>query len=139
MTDASVSTPPPAGTSPSVTSPAISTRPPAAARLRSLAVGLGLMAVGIAGLILPVLPGWLAIIAGVVVIAGVVPPLKRVVSRMVSSGPARRVIEGAAASRAGRLVIARAMRTREIRMGLTSSSRWSIVQLLLHRAQRRQL
>lgn len=139
MSHSSVSTSPPAGTSPTVTSPAISTRPPAVARLRSMAVGLGLIGAGIAGLILPILPGWLAIIAGVVVIAGVVPPLKRVVSRVVASGPARRVIEGAAATRAGRLVIARAMRTREIRMGLTSSSRWSIVQLLLHRARRRQL
>lgn len=102
--------------------------------LRSLAIGAGLIVAGTGGLILPVLPGWLLIIAGSIVVAGVVPPLKRAVSKVVVSPPLRRVIQGTASSRAGRRLIARAMRTREIRSGLTPSSRWSIMRMLLTRA-----
>lgn len=39
--------------------------------------GIGLLAVGIVGLILPIMPGWVFIIPGLMILADYFPPIKR--------------------------------------------------------------
>jgi uncharacterized membrane protein YbaN (DUF454 family) len=43
-----------------------------------LATGGGLVVVGIVGLILPIMPGWVFLIPGLVILSEFFPPLKRV-------------------------------------------------------------
>ena len=42
-----------------------------------IASGIGLLIVGIIGLILPVMPGWVFIIPGLMILADYFPPIKR--------------------------------------------------------------
>lgn len=42
-----------------------------------IASGIGLLIVGIIGLILPVMPGWVFVIPGLVILADYFPPIKR--------------------------------------------------------------
>lgn len=44
-----------------------------------IASGIGLIIVGIIGLILPVMPGWVFIIPGLMILADYYPPIKRLV------------------------------------------------------------
>ena len=39
--------------------------------------GIGLLIIGIAGLILPIMPGWVFIIPGLMILADYFPPIKR--------------------------------------------------------------
>lgn len=41
--------------------------------------GIGLVLVGIAGLILPIMPGWIFLIPGLLILADYFPPLRRLV------------------------------------------------------------
>jgi len=47
-------------------------------RILRLATGIGLVILGIAGLILPVMPGWIFLIPGLIILSDFFPPLKRV-------------------------------------------------------------
>ncbi len=107
-------------------------------RLRSLIVGATLLLFGLLGLVLPVLPGWILIIAGTVVIAGAIPSLRRLISSAVTSSPARRVVAAAANHPTGRRLMSKAMARPEIRNGLTTSSRWRLLRVLLEKADRSQ-
>lgn len=107
-------------------------------RLRSLIVGATLLLFGLLGLVLPVLPGWILIIAGTVVIAGAIPSLRRLISSAVTSSPARRVVAAAANQPTGRRLMSKAMARPEIRNGLTTSSRWRLLRVLLEKADRSQ-
>jgi len=42
-----------------------------------VALGIGLVLVGIAGLILPIMPGWVFLIPGLVILGDYFPPVKR--------------------------------------------------------------
>ena len=42
-----------------------------------IASGIGLLAIGIVGLILPVMPGWVFVIPGLMILADYFPPVKR--------------------------------------------------------------
>ena len=42
-----------------------------------IAAGIGLLIVGIIGLILPVMPGWVFVIPGLMILADYFPPVKR--------------------------------------------------------------
>lgn len=42
-------------------------------------LGIGLVILGIAGLILPVMPGWIFLIPGLVILADYYPPIRRLV------------------------------------------------------------
>ena len=42
-----------------------------------IAAGVGLILIGIVGLILPVMPGWVFIIPGLVILGDYFPPIKR--------------------------------------------------------------
>lgn len=106
-----------------------------AGRLRSIVGGAVLLAGGFLGLALPVLPGWILIIAGLVVLAGAVPPLRRVVSRGVSTAPAQRIVAETAKSDAGRRLMARAMVLPEVRQGLEPAARWHVLRALLRRGR----
>jgi uncharacterized membrane protein YbaN (DUF454 family) len=47
-------------------------------RILRFASGVGLVILGIIGLILPIMPGWIFLIPGLVILADFFPPLKRV-------------------------------------------------------------
>ena len=47
-------------------------------RILRLATGIGLVLLGIAGLILPIMPGWIFLIPGLVILSDFFPPVKRV-------------------------------------------------------------
>ncbi len=47
-------------------------------RILRLASGIGLVLLGIAGLILPIMPGWIFLIPGLVILSDFFPPVKRV-------------------------------------------------------------
>jgi uncharacterized membrane protein YbaN (DUF454 family) len=42
--------------------------------------GIGLVLLGIAGLILPIMPGWIFLIPGLVILADYFPPVRRLVN-----------------------------------------------------------
>jgi len=44
-----------------------------------IASGIGLVIIGIIGLILPVMPGWIFLIPGLVILADYFPPVRRLV------------------------------------------------------------
>ncbi len=44
-----------------------------------IASGIGLVTLGVIGLILPVMPGWIFLIPGLVILADYFPPIKRLV------------------------------------------------------------
>ncbi len=44
-----------------------------------IASGIGLVIVGVIGLILPVMPGWIFLIPGLVILADYFPPIRRLV------------------------------------------------------------
>lgn len=102
-------------------------------QLRSLLGGAVLLVLGILGLALPVLPGWILIIAGLVVLAGAVPPLRRLVSRGVTSAPVQRIVAETARSDLGRRVMARALTRPEVRQGLEPRARMRVIRTLLRR------
>ena len=110
-------------------------RDPVIRRVRAVIVGLILILAGFVGLILPILPGWILIIAGVVVIAGAVPLLQRAVSRVLNSRPVRRIVDGFSSTETGRRMIARALRWTDLRRGLTPDVRTRLVRRLLHQAR----
>lgn len=47
--------------------------------LLRIALGIGLVILGIAGLILPVMPGWIFLIPGLMILADYFPPIRRLV------------------------------------------------------------
>jgi len=47
-------------------------------RILRLATGIGLVILGIAGLILPIMPGWVFLIPGLIILSDFFPPVKRV-------------------------------------------------------------
>jgi uncharacterized membrane protein YbaN (DUF454 family) len=47
-------------------------------RILRLATGIGLVLLGIAGLILPIMPGWIFLIPGLIILSDFFPPVKRV-------------------------------------------------------------
>lgn len=56
------------------------TRPPTGWRaIIRIASGIGLVIIGIIGLILPIMPGWIFVIPGLVMLADYFPPVKRLV------------------------------------------------------------
>lgn len=103
-------------------------------RIGSAVVGIAFLLLGVLGLIFPIMPGWIFIFAGVVALGAAIPPLRRSVSRVVTSEPARRVIDAAAASRLGRRLIAGGLRLQLLRHGLAPTARWQVVRMLLSRA-----
>lgn len=113
-------------------------RPSLMSNVVSVLIGLALIGVGLAGLVLPILPGWLLIIAGLVMLAGVVPPLRRGVSRMVESPLVQRVISEAAKSRGIRKTMGRAMQSPIVRRGLDHACRWRVVNALLEQSTTQQ-
>jgi uncharacterized protein YqgC (DUF456 family) len=42
-------------------------------------LGAGLVLVGLAGLVLPILPGWIFLIPGLIILGDYIPPIKRLV------------------------------------------------------------
>ncbi len=92
--------------------------------------GLVALAVGVAGLILPILPGWLAIVAGVVVLAGRIPPLRRALSRAMMTPRMQRVLERLATSEKTRRVMTKALLRTRIREAVDPPARMSVVNLL---------
>lgn len=99
--------------------------------LLSVLGGMALVVIGLAGLVLPLLPGWLLIVAGVTVLAGAVPPVRRLVSKLVTTTPAQAALSGAARHDRLRSVISRALQQPVVRRGLTSSCRRQLVRKLL--------
>lgn len=49
-------------------------------KLFRIALGLAMIAVGIVGLILPIMPGWVFIIPGLIILADYFPPVRRLVN-----------------------------------------------------------
>lgn len=46
------------------------------------AAGIGLVIIGIIGLILPVMPGWIFVIPGLIILGDYIPPIRRLVERV---------------------------------------------------------
>ena len=49
-------------------------------KLLRLAAGTGLLIIGIIGLILPIMPGWIFVIPGLLILADFFPPIHRLVT-----------------------------------------------------------
>lgn len=99
----------------------------------SVVGGVALVVVGVAGLVLPILPGWLLILAGVAVLASAVPPVRGLVSKLVTTRAAQAAISGAAQHDGVRRVVTRALQRPLIRRGLTTACRWDVMRLLLRK------
>lgn len=103
-------------------------------RLTSLLFGLAFMALGILGLIFPVLPGWIFIFAALVSFAAAVPAMRRLASRIMTSGAALKAVDAAARSTTGRRLMGIALRLPQLRRGLLPSARWRLVRTVLRQA-----
>lgn len=95
--------------------------------------GVGAIAVGVAGLVLPVLPGWLAIIAGVFALSGRIPPLRRFMSRLMMTKPVQATIDRIARNEQARRLMTRALLRTTVREGVDSPARQRIVNTLAQR------
>ena len=98
--------------------------------------GVAALVVGVAGLVLPVLPGWLALLAGLIVLAGRIPPLRRLLTRIVLTAPFQRFLTKLATHRATRRMMARGLLRSEVRRAVEPKARWKLVNLLAKSAER---
>ncbi|NNF62994.1 MAG: hypothetical protein HKN07_01935 [Acidimicrobiia bacterium] len=99
--------------------------------VRDLFVGLAALVVGVLGLVLPVLPGWILIFVGLALIAGYVPPLRRALSRLLRTNSAMRSLGTVARRPAARKSFARLMAMRPVRNALDSETRWRTLHSVL--------
>lgn len=105
--------------------------------LRDLVVGIGALVVGVLGLILPVLPGWILIFVGLALIAGYVPPLRRALSRILRTGLATRSLASVANRQWMRKGFAKLLALRSVRNAIDSETRWKTIHGVLEaRVQR---
>lgn len=98
---------------------------------RDIVVGLAALVVGVLGLVLPVLPGWILIFVGLALIAGYVPPLRRALSRLLRTNPATRSLTAVANRAATRKGFARLMAMRSVRNAIDSETRWQTLHNVL--------
>ncbi len=99
--------------------------------VRNVALGVGALALGIAGAMIPVLPGWLFGLVGLVLLGSAFPPLRRIISNLiVRSGS---FIDRCVASPSANRLLVRTLGFPAIRRSLEPSARWT----LLNRAARR--
>lgn len=96
-------------------------------------VTFGLLAVvaGVAGLILPFLPGWAPILGGVVLLAGRIPPLRRLLSRFIMLAPCQSFLNGMARNPTMRRVMATALLRKKVRDAVEPTARREMVNLLV--------
>lgn len=96
-------------------------------------VTFGVLAVlaGLAGLVLPFLPGWAPIIGGVVLLAGRIPPLRRLLSRLIMLAPCQRFFDRLARNPKMRKVMAKALLRKKVRNAVEPTARREIVNLLV--------
>lgn len=96
-------------------------------------VTFGVLAVlaGLAGLVLPFLPGWVPIVAGIVLLAGRIPPLRHLLGRIIMLPPCQRLFEGLARKPRMRKVMAKALLRKKVRAAVEPTARREIVNLLV--------
>lgn len=96
-------------------------------------VTFGLLAVvaGVAGLVLPFLPGWAPIIGGVVLLAGRIPPLRRLLSRIILLSPCQGFLDRMARNPKMRKVMAKALLRKKVRNAVEPTARREMVNLLV--------
>ncbi len=96
-------------------------------------VTFGVLAVlvGLAGLVLPFLPGWAPIIGGIVLLAGRIPPLRRLLSRIIMLAPCQRLFDWLARKPRMRKVMVKALLRKKIRAAVEPTARREIVNLLV--------
>lgn len=102
-----------------------------ATMVRDIVIGLAALFVGVLGLILPVLPGWILIFVGLALIAGYVPPLRRALSRLLLTNPAARSLASVANRSVTRKGFARLMAMRPVRNAIDSETRWRTLNSVL--------
>lgn len=98
-------------------------------------VTFGVLAItaGVAGLALPVLPGWAPIMAGVVLLAGRIPPLRRLLSRAIMLEPCQKLCDRIAGNPKMRKVMAKALLRKKVRDAVEPNARRTLVNLLVRR------
>lgn len=98
-------------------------------------VTFGLLAVvaGVAGLVLPFLPGWAPIIGGVVLLAGRIPPLRRLLSRFIMLAPCQGFLDRMARNPKMRKVMAKALLRKKVRDAVEPTARREMVNLLVRK------
>lgn len=103
------------------------------ARGRFIDVTFGVLAVlaGLAGLVLPFLPGWAPIIGGIVLLAGRIPPLRRLLGRIIMLPPCQRLFDWLARKPRMRKVMAKALLRKKVRAAVEPTARREIVNLLV--------
>lgn len=96
-------------------------------------VTFGLLAVvaGVVGLVLPFLPGWAPIIGGVVLLAGRIPPLRRLLGRFILLSPCQGFLDRMARNPKMRKVMAKALLRKKVRAAVEPTARREIVNLLV--------
>ncbi len=98
-------------------------------------VTFGVLAItaGVAGLALPVLPGWAPIMAGVVLLAGRIPPLRRVLSKAIMLEPCQKLCDRLAENPKMRKVMTKALLRKKVRAAVEPNARRTLVNLLVRR------
>ncbi len=96
-------------------------------------VTFGVLAVvaGVAGLVLPFLPGWAPIIGGVVLLAGRIPPLRRLLSRFIMLSPCQGFLDRLARNPKLRKVMAKALLRKKVRSAVEPNARREMVNILV--------
>lgn len=98
-----------------------------AAAVMDLIIGLVLIGLGVVGLVLPVLPGWLLIGAGALVLAGRVPALRTAIDWMIARPWVQDSLRRIAARRQGRRPLVRMLKMPVIRRALFPRTRRQLV------------
>ena len=95
-------------------------------------VGSLLLISGLAGLVLPVLPGWLWIIPGLMLITGRIPPVRRRINDALMSPPGLRLLRRGLAVTPIRAAFRRLLRNGPARRALRFDTRSVVLRGLLH-------
>lgn len=99
-----------------------------------LALGIVVTLLGIAGLVLPILPGWVAIIGGILLLAVHVPPLRRLVTRLIMTDRVQRLLDKLAAHRRTQKLMTKALLRTQLRDAVEPVARLQLVHILARRA-----
>ena len=94
--------------------------------------GCILLVSGLAGLVLPVLPGWLWIIPGLMLVAGRIPPVRRRINDALMSPSGLRLLRRALAVTPIRTSFRRLLRSGRSRRALRFDTRSVVLRELLH-------
>ena len=100
--------------------------------MRNVGLGILALAVGVAGAVVPVLPGWIFGVFGFLLLGSAIPPIRRLMSNLiVRSG---KMIDRCIARPSAHRLLVRTLAMPSMRCALEPSARWKLINHAARRA-----